>query len=164
MNLVIWDIDNCLADDAWRIAFIEHDAPTPSERYRKYHALCGFDKPGNQHEFRTSTMQGEVPLFITGRPESERAKTAIWLRTHIDPDRAPLLLMRGNGDERPSVDVKLALLTAELQRMSLLRPRVVRAYDDRHDILQMYRDMFDIDARHLAIHSIDAYSRGGVTA
>lgn len=151
-EFVIWDLDNCLSDDGWRIRFIDWHKPVET-RWTNYHRMCFRDAPGNHAEFFEAVKLGLAPMFITGRPESARALTMAWLSHHFDI-RSPMLLMRGNEDHRPSVDVKLELLTGALQRAKG-RPRL--AYDDKPDIVQMYRDVFDIDAQVLRIHNLDAY-------
>jgi len=155
LNLAIWDLDNCLADDAWRIPFVDWHAASVRERYARYHELCIRDRPGNTEEFRRSVAAAE-PLFITGRPDSVRCKTIHWIAQHLGVDW-PRLLMRGDTDHRPSVNVKMEALVAELSRLG--GAHIIRAYDDREDIVQMYHDTFDIDARLLGIHSVDAYAR-----
>ena len=154
MNIAIWDLDNCLSDDGWRIPYIDWHKPL-EHRWNNYHRLCFRDAPANHAEFGRAADLGLSPMFFTGRPASTRALTMAWLSCHFDI-RSPMLLMRANDDHRPSVDVKLELLTGALQRVKG-RPRV--AYDDKPDIVQMYRDVFDIDARVLRIHNIDAYKR-----
>jgi hypothetical protein len=156
-NIAIWDLDNCLSDDGWRIPLIDWRRPVET-RWVKYHGSCFHDVPGNHAAFNECAAERLTPLFITGRPESVRALTMSWLYCHFDI-RSPMLLMRASGDHRESVDVKLELLTDALQRMSGRHgARIVRAYDDKPDIVQMYRDVFDIDARVLRIHELDAYA------
>jgi hypothetical protein len=154
VNFAIWDLDNCLSDDGWRIRYVEWHKPIET-RWNSYHRMCFRDEPGNHEEFGKTAAAGLAPMFITGRPESARALTMAWLSCHFDI-RSPMLLMRANDDHRPSVDVKLELLTGALQRVKG-RPRL--AFDDKPDIVQMYRDVFDIDARLLSIHNIDAYKQ-----
>jgi len=149
-----YDDEVVRTDDGWRIRHIDWHKPIET-RWANYHRMCFRDAPGNHAEFGKAAAAGLSPMFITGRPESARALTMAWLSCHFDI-RSPMLLMRDNDDHRPSVEVKLELLTGALQRVKGV-PRL--AFDDKPDIVQMYRDVFDIDARLLCIHNLDAYRR-----
>lgn len=160
MNLIIWDIDNCIANDAWRIPFIDWTAADPYQRYMPYHRVCSGDQSHNMREFEDLHERHNAdPCFITARPEAVRHMTMSWLRRHFTRSfpAANRLLMRGNDDHRASVDLKRDLLT----ELFAAEPeaRVVLALDDRADVLTMYRQHFGIVTRLLAIHSTCAYTR-----
>lgn len=148
--MIILDIDNCIADDAWRIPRIrwrmEGDA-----RYHEYHQLAPFDALGNRHLFAS---EPEV-LVLTGRPVAYRLITEEWLRRV--GVRVKHLLMRNNDDPRPSAAVKRgqALWLRDYYDIPLSAVRV--AYDDREDICAAYREL-GLRAECVAIHAVCAYT------
>ena len=109
MNYALWDLDNCLANDAWRIPFIDwREGLTPDQRYAEYHRCCGRDQPGNVSAFNAVRLFAE-PVFFTARPESVRATTVDWIERHLAVAR-PLVLMRRDGEHTPSAELKRAMV------------------------------------------------------
>ena len=134
---IIWDLDNCLADDAWRIPLIDH-ALAGRARWARYHSACAADEPGNLDVFITQhTLQPDaLPAFVTGRPACVRAATMSWIGAHIElPRTGYTLLMRGDQDECGSVELKRRALRA-LRQAGF---ETIMAFDDRADIVEMYR-------------------------
>lgn len=158
-SVVLWDIDNCIADDEWRIPFIDWTATDPHQRYFPYHNLCSGDQPHNMRQFRT-VHEGfnAEPCFITARPEAFRHMTRSWLRRHFTPTfpEANRLLMRADDDHSHSLELKRGMV----QRLLAAEPGVfvAGAFDDRPDVVAMYRDHFGFLARVMAIHSTCAYT------
>jgi len=151
--ITIWDIDNCIADDSWRIPYIDWSARDPDARYDPYHALSLADAPGNVDVWASMRTTGAHPVFVTSRPERFRPLTVEWLEQHFGI-AVPRLLMRANDDHRPSVEVKRALIDVHFD----LRPaNVLAAFDDRADIVEMYRSIC-LDGRVLSIHDVCAYT------
>lgn len=141
----ILDMDNCISDDGWRIRYINSSAATPDECYRYYHTLGMWDDVGNQDLLNTD----ETIVVITSRPNAYRRQTREWLEDL--GVRPMLLLMRFDNDHRPTVMVK-----EEAARGLIGLPDSVisSAYDDRPDIVAMYRRL-GIDAYVRNIHAID---------
>lgn len=162
MRVALWDLDNCLADDSWRINFINWSAADLDVRYHDYHRLCSGDTVCNLSRFFAVHNDNDIePVFVTARPERVRTMTKSWIRSHITgtfPDDA-MLLMRGNRDHTPSLALKRELVhglrTRDWGDSGL---QIVTAFDDRPDIVAMYREQFGIDAHVLAIHSVCAYT------
>lgn len=159
MKYVIFDLDNCLADDRARIQLINWAETHPEKRYAAYHADVGNDPVGNYEAFTTATLLCQ-PIFITARPHTVgkvnvREATLGWIRDQLG-FVDPILLMRNVGDHRPSVQLKQNQL-ASLGEWDVRLEDVVAAYDDRHDVVEMYRG-HGIHSIVLAIHSEDAYS------
>ncbi len=149
MRVTIFDLDNCLSDDSRRIELIQWDRPIP-ERYALYHAACGLDKPGNLDVF----LEAENPVFLTARPVSSRGVTLSWIDHNLGL-RAPVLLMRNDNDARPSVEVKAAQLEVLFAEYGVTD--VAAAFDDREDIVAMYRSK-GVPAAVLSIHAQCAYT------
>lgn len=121
---LILDLDNCLADDAWRRHHLAN------RDFDSYHLLCGFDRMVNRELL---LPEHRIAIF-TGRPEKVRVITEHWLRSNgID---VQALYMR-IGDHQSAVPMKRAMLA----RFGSAYPDAIIAcaYDDREDIVAMYR-------------------------
>lgn len=128
----ILDLDNCIADDAWRVPFIDWKAPSIWRRYHKYHSLAAFDRCGN----RRLLSFDEPTAIFTARPIWYRELTEEWLARNDVPYQH--LLMRNNEDERPSTALKLTQLRWLLQHYGVNIGEITVAYDDRPDVVGMY--------------------------
>lgn len=154
VKYAIFDLDNCISADAWRIPRINWHTASPDLRYAGYHAACGQDEMGNADTF-FEVIRTHTPIFFTARPTDVREQTLKWL-TDVVGVEDPILFMRNKGDHRHSVQLKreqLDWLFHEQIRFS----DVKLAYDDRPDVVEMYRSV-GIDAHVLAIHDVCAYT------
>lgn len=159
---VIFDLDNCLSDDRARIPLIDWSQSVPYERYKAYHAACGED-PRDEHsyvELVAHASRGTLVIFMTARPLSVRPQTEAWISKHFGSvvGKSYILIMRNDGDNRPSVDVKRWMMF-QLPHYDVDKDDVVAAYDDRDDIIQMYRRDFELNAIQLQIHDVCATTR-----
>src|SRR3954468_804247 len=102
----IFDLDNCISNDEWRLPHIRFDLPdNVDEKWAKYHQLCGGDNAEKLHLVRAAQDRELKLAFVTMRPEAVRAATIQWLERKVT--QGPyLLLMRPDGDHRPSVQLK----------------------------------------------------------
>lgn len=161
MKYVIFDLDNCLADDRERIPLINWSETHPDKRYAEYHRDVSNDRAGNYEIYSDMILgEGHTPIFMTARPHTVgrsnvRQQTREWIRDHLGVEN-PILLMRNVGDNRPSVDLKREQLK-HLADYDVSLKDIVCAYDDRADIVQMYQD-HGILAHVLAIHDACAYT------
>ena len=64
---IVFDMDNCISDDEWRISKINLEGRTPFERYHHYHSLAGFDRL--QNRWLIESYSEEEIVIITSRPE-----------------------------------------------------------------------------------------------
>lgn len=157
MKYAIFDLDNCLADDRDRIQLIDWSKASPSERYAAYHAACGKDPVRNKEIFNLRTKtEGLTPIFLTARPVKVWAETVDWIGLHFGTLRC-ILIMRNNDDERPSVVVKADQLGQLRDYYSIVAKDIAVAYDDRDDIVQMYKS-HGINGKQLKIHDVCAYN------
>lgn len=157
---VIFDLDNCLADDAWRIPLIDWTTDDMDARYDRYHAACGGDRVGNLGVLAQHRSKGHTPVFMTARPTTVMAQTRLWIEEQLGLSRdAYILLMRNVGDHRRSFMVKEDQLAHLLSVDNGYGPtdtsQVVTAYDDRRDIVAMYRRN-GVRAEVLSIHGVCA--------
>lgn len=151
----LFDIDNCLSNDAWRIPRIHWHEHDPDRRYATYHALAPFDEPGNLHWARLAMRSGRTLIFSTARPESQRVQTAEWLQRALGCSTR-FMLMRESGDHRRSVDLKREHI-ARFREMGIPPQRILQAHDDRPDVVAMYKE-HGIPASVLSIHGVCAYT------
>ncbi len=153
MKHIILDLDNCIADDSWRIPKINWQKTNPMERYHDYHSLSGFDRPGNL-DILEAHSDAAVIVF-TARPVQYSAVTYEWLRRNKIPYE--YLVMRNNNDHRPSLDLKRSMLKWLPELYDVPLSTIVAAYDDRADVVEMYRSE-GIDGRRRDIHNVCAYT------
>jgi hypothetical protein len=146
--VIILDLDNCVADDGWRIPRVNWRARDNFERYHPYHALAPWDAVANEW-----TYSGREAVVMTSRPVAYREATEEWMRRALI--RCRHLLMRNNADHRPSLAVKRDQLNA-LYHYGIDPERDIEmAYDDRADIIAMYVAQ-GIKATRVAIHNLTA--------
>lgn len=159
MKYVIFDLDNCLADDRARIPLIKWQESHPDKRYADYHRNVSDDPVGNKDTFDAALLLGWAPIFMTARPHTVgasdvRGQTMEWIERNLGVHN-PILMMRNNGDNRPSAELKREQLV-HLFNWDVRLTDVKCAYDDRLDVVEMYRAN-GIEAHVLAIHDVCAY-------
>jgi len=161
MRTTICDIDNCLADDAWRIPKINWQKHG-DERYHDYHLLSGFDEAVRATDGVDGNVlplwSGDRVIFMTARPVLYRAMTEFWL-IKVAQVRGFELLMRPNGHRGTSPDVKrmqLYWLLDPNNNYGVKKEDIVMAYDDHQGVVDMYAS-YGIPATRHFIHSVDAF-------
>ncbi len=130
MKYRILDLDNCIADDSWRIPLID-GTKKGHERFSEYHHRALDDVAANHELFRCPY---KIVIF-TSRPNYFRARTNWWLkRNGIE---AVALFMRDAPDHRGSVEVKEEMLDRFLHMGHRLGD-IESAYDDRQNVVDMF--------------------------
>ena len=131
MSLIaVFDIDGCISDDRNRRPWLEKG------NYDEYHGWCHTDKPANREVLEKENRAFQI-YFVTGRPESYRKRTELWLADHFPGLHLSYnLLMRPDDNTMPSPDLKVWLL----ERERIKPDNVAIAYDDRADVLDAYRE------------------------
>lgn len=150
-EVVIFDLDNCLADDNHRVQLIDR-TKTGDARYEAYHLQLLNDKPNpkavqllNEH-----ADAGRRIFILTARPVRYRHATMAWLGVNaIHHDE---LIMRPDGDHGTSVKVKRQMLSWMTESYDVIGSNIVKAYDDRDDVLVMYSSL-GINAERLAVNA-----------
>ena len=151
--MIILDLDNCIADDGWRIPKIDWEHENPDVRYWRYHSLAPFDTAGNHDLLDRAREEGCV--ISTARPAHYKCATVEWLK-RIAGLQPLAILMREPYDHRPSVHLKRSHV--EIVRGTSSYEKITAAFDDRPDVVQMYR-MNGIVAEVRSIHDLCAYTR-----
>lgn len=152
---IILDLDNCIADDAWRIPRIRWDLRDPMRRYHDYHSVAAWDRVGNE-DLLTWVRAGDVrAIILTARPVLYRPGTEEWLLRNSIPHAH--LIMRPDDDHRPSLELKRMQLAWVTELYGVPRAAILGAYDDRADVVAMYAAA-GIPATVRAIHGVCAYT------
>lgn len=144
-KIAIFDLDGTLSDDRRRRKllpprFLTNELPAPKdEDYDAYHADCLNDPVINRLLVEFHRASGHFIAFVTARPQRFLHDTAEWINRHFPDLPNFTIIMRPNGDERPSPQLKVALVG---EAFGLDAPhhweRVIAAYDDRKDVLEAY--------------------------
>lgn len=152
-SYIIVDLDNCIANDAWRIPKINWQKSNPMDRYHDYHSLSGYDELGNTEIF--AEHANAKVLVFTARPVLYHAVTEEWLRRKGVPYEC--IVMRNNNDHRPSLELKRSMLKWMPELYEVPLERIVAAYDDRPDVVEMYKT-HGITAHKRQLHNVCAYT------
>lgn len=159
--VAIFDLDNCVSNDEWRIPRIRFELPNEcDEKWEAYHLLCGGDNPGNLEVLNRALKDGLVPAFVTMRPLRMWNATVDWIEKRLAlPRGAYHLYMRPDGDHTPSVQLKHTIALRLMEHH-----QIKEAYDDRADIVDMYRSIGILNARVMRIHNVSAHNPPPATA
>jgi len=159
---IIFELDNCLADDRERIPLIDHAAP-PERRWNAYHDRCAQDAPVNMHILAAAAALARAAggriLFHTGRPEHVRPETEAWLSAHAAWLGKYELRMRPMAAK---ITGSVALKAWQLDRARAAGRNPALAFDDRQDIVDMYHNN-NVAGIVLRIHGDESpYNEAGV--
>lgn len=133
-KVVMFDLDGCVADDRWRHNRLPHNGGS----WDAYHDGCDQDVVlGHGGAILRSHLEsGHTIIFTTGRPFSVSEKSAEWIEANFGIKKADLaMLMRPVDDHTRAVDLKAKFADFVLQQ----KHDIVAAYDDREDVVEMYR-------------------------
>jgi hypothetical protein len=148
---MILDIDNCIADDLWRIPRINWNNRDPLRRYHDYHMLSPWDAAENYHLH--NDYEGHV-VVLTSRPTLYRPLTEEWLwRNGVHYEH---LVMRPDNDHSKSVDLKRMQVGWLFDHYSIAPHHIDVAYDDRQEVVDMYTSL-GINAQVALIHQGSIY-------
>ena len=147
MIVQIFDLDNCISDDSERIHLIDMSLDG-DYRYAKYHKDCHKDKAKN---LKFINKDCKTAIF-TARPEYLRGKTLVWLKKVAKIDVFALYMRPINSphSKLKSPQLKKIFLEQLMTKHDLVVKNIVCAYDDRLDVVAMYREM-EVESKALAI-------------
>lgn len=170
-NVIVFDLDNCLASDGERMHLIRGGANAKGElpcNYEKatgcamatqalwndYHAAAAKATPHHIdffHDAANSLPKGSWIVFLTARPECFAAQTSKWLHEHGFASVPQwTLLMRKNGCLAPSPVMKPQVLRDWLEANGMSLSNVAALYDDRDDVLEAF-EALGVPSHQLAI-------------
>lgn len=126
----IFDLDNCISDDGWRFGYLSDESLSRRYRFANYHSRCIYD------ELNLEGIQKlpENILIFTGRPSKYYNETATWLARNGMMNSIKAIFMRPIGNRMSSPELKEHLLLNSYPIAS-----IKMAYDDRQDVLDMYK-------------------------
>lgn len=151
-QFTIFDCDNVLADDAWRIPLIRWNTQAMDLRYHSYHLASAYDAPGNRQLLRT--LRSEDVIIFTAMPEQYRTLRQLWFNhNRLGYNR---IYMRPATDHSHSAQVKCNMLHKFYRDFGVGPQNVRIAYDDRQDVVDMYTAQ-GIKAELVCIHNVSAY-------
>jgi hypothetical protein len=107
-NCIVVDIDNTVADNSHRV----HHINGRIKDWDRFFSECGFDKPirhnidlvHNTYYLFKTRFNNLKFIFLTGRPESSKGLTQIWLNNYFDFNFD--LICRPDGLHVPNFDFK----------------------------------------------------------
>jgi hypothetical protein len=140
--MIVVDVDNCISHDEHRIGLILPEHPDPIERFHHYHMASIADRPAN-----LEILIGQEAIALTAMPEMYSRIRIHWLKRH-----APQVVgavFRPNDNHEGSVALKRKMARALVEH----GVEVTAAFDDRADVVEMYRDEFGWSAFQLAAHN-----------
>jgi FMN phosphatase YigB (HAD superfamily) len=143
MKIIVVDLDGTVCDTAHR------DHLAQAKQWDEFHAAAKDDRPRADVAFflsvlaRRSVLDGILLVACTGRNERYRQTTLEWLIKH---DLAVFdgILMRSDGDWRPDVEVKPALLQEFLDVISDEHgpaAEVAFILEDRDKVVEAWRNL-----------------------
>ncbi len=156
MMFRILDLDNTICNDSHRINKIDWQHKDPMRRYHRYHLLSAFDEPGNEDLFRECE---HGLIILTARPAHYAELTYEWLKRN--GVNYKFILMRNNDDHTSSVQLKHKQMTWLLGMYDIHPCELADAYDDREDVVAMYRNDFSLNAHRRFIHETSSYIAPG---
>jgi hypothetical protein len=123
------DIDHTISDAAWRDHLLG--------RWDVYYDEGLKDEPiaFALELIKMAHLCGKEIVACTARPETARPVTVRWMVAHGVPIDA--ILMRGEQDHRPSVEVKRDLITTTFPDPSV----IAWVMEDRDDCVAMYKQL-----------------------
>jgi len=150
MKYMIWDLDNCLADDKWRTCFVDYSLAGDA-RWAPYNERLLADKPNPEavRVYEALFVQGIRPIFSTGRSEVFRKATEAWLDAHgFWGWNEGGIYMRRVGDERSAPELK----AENLQKIRETGGEAAFAFDDLPEVVHMYLEQGVAEAKLLQCH------------
>lgn len=141
-GIVIFDLDGCLFDDAWRLGLIDQSLEGEA-RYQAYHDQLMNDEflPEGQKYLKNALDFSMFIAFVTARPISVRAATiakiteTFGLAEGFDFQ----LYMRPEGDHRNSPELKSDVCVALQEWSKSVGTSILGAFDDRADVIEAYQ-------------------------
>lgn len=132
-NIVLFDIDNTLADMDHRIHYMERDVVDWDE----FEDQALYDPPIMPTIMTAQAWKaaGKQVWCWSGRTERIRGLTEVWLRTNGVPFEQLLLRTREMAEKEPPETSKLRWLT----QGPVPRDRVICAYDDDPSVIKVLR-------------------------
>lgn len=134
-NKVIVDIDGTISRVGDRIKYLQQD----KKDWDSFYEACGEDEPVWDVINAVWALSDSWDIiFCTGRRESVRGKTRVWIRTHLGStyDAFPIL-MRKDSDFRHDTEVKPEML----QEAGIELGEIMLVLEDRNSMVAKWRQL-----------------------
>ena len=130
MRTIIWDLDGCLFDERHR------NHHSIAKDWPEYHKTVHLDTPLHHKLYRACHDMSCKIVVITGRQENCLLQTLECMDNHNVPRPHSFMMRKDDDTEGRSVDIKMRYLEALRESGHI----IIAAFDDRPDIIEMYRD------------------------
>lgn len=144
VGVVLFDLDGCLFDDAWRLELIDM-ALEGDVRYEAYHNNLMHDQAlEHGKKYLENALEFDLFVaFVTARPIAYRGATIAKITETfgINEGFDFQLYMRPNGDTRSSADLKKDVATGLKDWAKSVGTAIVGAFDDRRDVIEAYAEV-----------------------
>jgi len=137
-QIVIVDIDGTIADPEHRLHYITGE----NQDHTNFYSKVSGDTPIKEICKLVNLLSLNYNLlFVTGRRESCRTATILWIDTHVVGIDSSQLLMRSNGDRRPDEKVKIDLFSKFLASKDLTWDALEFVLEDRNVMVDKWRSL-----------------------
>lgn len=128
---IICDIDGTIANCKHR----QHFLADGNKNWKAFFDEMGLDTPIKEtiDYIQKQHDSGIDIILVSGRPDSYKKTTMLWLDVHKVPYKT--LIMRRSGDNRPDEDVKRDILNQYFKR-----DKIVHVIDDRPKVIRMWKE------------------------
>jgi hypothetical protein len=142
MKIIVVDLDGTVCDTAHR------DHLAQAKDWDAFHSAAKDDRPRADVAFALDLWKaGDIPSFgdvmiiaCTGRNERYRQTTLEWLIKH-DLAVFDEILMRPDGDWRPDIEMKPAMLAAFIEEIGFEKSDVAFILEDRDKVVEAWRNL-----------------------
>jgi FMN phosphatase YigB (HAD superfamily) len=133
-NIILFDIDQTLADNDHRLHYMQRDEVDWDE----FEDQCIYDQPIMETIMMAQAWKalGKQVWCWTGRTDRVRSQTEVWLRNNGVPFDQLLTRSVAEAQSTPAAMTKLRWLTVS----PVPRDRVVCAYDDDPGVVKVLRE------------------------
>ena len=138
-NIVVVDIDGTISKVGDRLKYLQQD----KKDWDSFYEHCDEDTPIKDiiklvHDLFDA---GYKILFCTGRRESVRRKTELWINKNTYLESWYDLIMRKDNDWRPDSEVKPELLHKYLIENNATKDNVFIILEDRDSMVNKWREL-----------------------
>jgi len=159
-GIVIFDLDGCVMDDAWRRGRIDMTL-SGHDQFRHYHDGIIDDQALQigYERLKDAVDNRLFVAFITARPLYTMDATVKSIYSNFELAEADdyILWMRPNESDQSSPDLKTELAHHVMAHARHMGIQVVAAFDDRSDVCDAYRKLgiptFQLDHAHCELKS-----------
>ncbi len=134
-GFVICDLDGTLCDISHRKHFVEGEKKDWKSFFE--HMMEDTVRTEVLYMLLKYLNEGYDIIFVSGRPDTYREQTELWLEANLKTKIHKALLMRKGDDRRPDTEVKKHILTTCFLKHNYPIHVVI---DDRPSVIRMWRE------------------------